>query len=48
MNFETQIQQWVSVDNQLKKVYEQAKELREKRNNTCLQQQYDRCNNQNK
>jgi Family of unknown function (DUF5760) len=32
MNFETQIQQWVSVDNQLKKAYEQVKELREKRN----------------
>ena len=32
MNFETQLQQWVTVDNQLKKLNEQVKELREKRN----------------
>ena len=33
MNFETQIQQWVSIDNQIKQINEKAKELREKRNN---------------
>jgi seryl-tRNA synthetase len=32
MNFENQISQWVSLDNQLKKLNEQTKELREKRN----------------
>lgn len=32
MNFESQLQQWVTVDNQLKKLNEQVKELREKRN----------------
>lgn len=32
MSFENQIQQWVSIDNQLKIVNEKAKELREKRN----------------
>jgi len=32
MSFESRIQQWVSVDNQLKKINEQTKELREKRN----------------
>ena len=32
MNFESQLQQWVAVDNQLKKLNEQVKELREKRN----------------
>jgi hypothetical protein len=32
MNFEQQIQQWVSVDNQLKQLNEKTKELREKRN----------------
>ena len=32
MNFENQIQQWVSLDNQLKKLSEQTKELRDKRN----------------
>jgi predicted DNA binding CopG/RHH family protein len=33
MSFEDQIQQWVSIDNQLKKLNETTKELREKRNN---------------
>lgn len=32
MNFENQIQQWVSLDNQLKQLNEKTKELREKRN----------------
>lgn len=32
MSFENRIQQWVSLDNQLKKINEQTKELREKRN----------------
>lgn len=32
MSFENQIQQWVSLDNQLKQLNEKAKELREKRN----------------
>ena len=32
MSFESRIQQWVSVDNQLKKINEQTKELRDKRN----------------
>ena len=32
MNFENQIQQWVSVDNQLKLLNEKTKELRERRN----------------
>ena len=32
MSFENQIQQWVSIDNQLKVINEKAKELREKRN----------------
>ena len=32
MNFDNQIQQWVTVDNKLKAVNEQVKELREKRN----------------
>jgi Family of unknown function (DUF5760) len=32
MNFENQIQQWVSLDNQLKQINEKTKELREKRN----------------
>ena len=31
MNFENQIQQWVAVDNKLKAMNEQVKELREKR-----------------
>jgi len=31
MNFETQIQQWVSFDNQLKNINDKARELREKR-----------------
>ena len=31
MSFEQQIQQWVSLDNQLKQINEKAKELREKR-----------------
>jgi len=33
MSFESQIQQWVSVDNQLKNLNDKVKELREKRNN---------------
>jgi seryl-tRNA synthetase len=33
MSFENQIQQWVSLDNQVKKLNEQVKELRDKRNN---------------
>ena len=33
MNFENQIQQWVSVDNQLKQLNEKVKELRDTRNN---------------
>jgi hypothetical protein len=33
MNFEGQIQQWVTIDNQLKQLNEKTKELREKRNN---------------
>lgn len=32
MNFEGQIQQWVSIDNQLKQLNEKIKDLREKRN----------------
>jgi seryl-tRNA synthetase len=32
MSFENQIQQWVSIDNQLKQINEKVKELREKRN----------------
>jgi len=32
MSFENQIQQWVSIDNQLKQFNEKAKEMREKRN----------------
>lgn len=32
MSFEGQIQQWVSVDNQLKQLNEKVRELREKRN----------------
>jgi len=32
MSFESQIQQWVSVDDQLKQINEKVKELREKRN----------------
>jgi len=32
MSFEGQIQQWVSLDNQLKQINEKTKELREKRN----------------
>lgn len=34
-NFENQVQQWVLLDNQLKKINEQVKELREKRNAVC-------------
>ena len=33
MSFENQIQQWVTIDNQLKNLNDQVKELREKRNN---------------
>jgi len=32
MNFENQIQQWVSLDNQIKQINEKTKELRDKRN----------------
>jgi seryl-tRNA synthetase len=32
MNFEHQIQQWVSIDNQLKSFTEKVKELRDKKN----------------
>jgi dihydroorotase len=32
MSFENKIQQWVQIDNQLKKLNEQAKQLREQRN----------------
>lgn len=32
MSFENQIQQWVSIDNQLKQINENVKELRERRN----------------
>lgn len=32
MNFEGQLQQWVSIDNQIKQLNEKTKELREKRN----------------
>jgi dihydroorotase len=32
MSFENQIQQWVSIDNQLKQINEKVRELREKRN----------------
>jgi len=33
MSFENQIQQWVSLDNQLKVLNEQIKEVRERKNN---------------
>ena len=33
MSFENQIQQWVSLDNQIKKLNDQIKELRDTRNN---------------
>ena len=36
MSFKNQIQQWVSLDNQLKQLNEKVKELREKRNNLEL------------
>lgn len=32
MSFESQIQQWVSIDNQLKQINDRARELRDKRN----------------
>ena len=32
MSFESYIQHWVSLDNQLKRLSEQTKEIREKRN----------------
>lgn len=32
MSFDSQIQQWVQIDNQLKQLNEKTKELREKRN----------------
>jgi len=31
MNFEQQVQQWVAIDNQLKRLNDQTKQLREKR-----------------
>ncbi len=34
-SFERNIQQWVSLDNQIKKLNEQAKELREKKDELC-------------
>lgn len=34
MNFQTQVQQWVSIDNQLKILNDKVKELREKRSST--------------
>jgi seryl-tRNA synthetase len=33
MSFETQIQKWVQLDNQVRQLNDQIKELREKRNN---------------
>ena len=33
MSFENQIQQWVQIDNQVRKLNDQIKELRDKRNN---------------
>ena len=33
MSFESKIQQWVSLDNQLKQLNEKVKDLRDKRNN---------------
>jgi len=33
MSFENQIQQWISLDNQLKQLNEKVKDLRDKRNN---------------
>jgi dihydroorotase len=33
MSFENQIQQWVTLDNQLKQLNEKVKDLRDKRNN---------------
>jgi hypothetical protein len=41
MNFEQQVQQWTAIDNQLKRLNEQTKQLREKRaalSNTILKQ----------
>jgi hypothetical protein len=41
MNFEQQVQQWTVIDNQLKRLNEQTKQLREKRtalSNTILKQ----------
>jgi hypothetical protein len=35
MSFENQIQQWVSIDNQLKLINDKAKELRESKNVLC-------------
>jgi seryl-tRNA synthetase len=32
MNFETQVQQWITVDEQIKQLNEKTKELREKKN----------------
>jgi ferritin len=37
MNFEHQIQQWVSIDNQLKSFTEKVKELRDKKNTISQQ-----------
>lgn len=35
MSFENQIQQWVTIDNQLKAINEKARELRESKNVLC-------------
>jgi len=37
VNFENQIQQWVSIDNQMKILNDKMKELREKKNNISEQ-----------
>jgi hypothetical protein len=36
MSFEQKIQQWVSIDNQLKDLSDKMRELREKRNSLCV------------
>ena len=35
MSFENQIQQWVLIDNELKKMNDRSKELRDKRSQLC-------------
>jgi len=45
MSFENQIQQWVSIDNQLKNLNEKVKELREKRNSLETNITTYACNN---